>query len=124
MTVQGPVKEQQPDGMSYSGLRSTIFRNFSQFPAIYRNFPQFPRNFLDLPILHACWCPLLSMVSWLRRVTSGIAIFPQFFAIGFDPPRPQSPPSPAAVQMPAVVRMPACHSRRFQGERPIGAATG
>ena len=26
--------------------------------------------------------------------------------------------------MPAVVRMPACHSRRFKGERPIGAATG
>ena len=31
---------------------------------------------------------------------------------------------PAAVQMPAIVRMPACHSRRFKGERPIGAATG
>ena len=31
---------------------------------------------------------------------------------------------PAAVRMPAVVRMPACHSRRFKGERPIGAATG
>ena len=26
--------------------------------------------------------------------------------------------------MPAAVRMPACHSRRFKGERPIGAATG
>ena len=25
--------------------------------------------------------------------------------------------------MPAAVRMPACHSRRFEGERPIGAAT-
>ena len=25
--------------------------------------------------------------------------------------------------MPAVVRIPACHSRRFKGERPIGAAT-
>ena len=39
-----------------------------------------------------------------------------------------SPPGPgrgmpAAVRMPAVVRMPACHSRRFKGERPIGAAT-
>ena len=31
---------------------------------------------------------------------------------------------PAAVRMPAVVRMPACHSRRFKGERAIGAATG
>ena len=31
---------------------------------------------------------------------------------------------PAAVRMPAVVWMPACHSRRFKGERPIGAATG
>ena len=31
---------------------------------------------------------------------------------------------PAEVRMPAVVRMPACHSRRFKGERPIGAATG
>ena len=31
---------------------------------------------------------------------------------------------PMAVRMPAVVRMPACHSRRFKGERPIGAATG
>ena len=30
---------------------------------------------------------------------------------------------PAAVRMPAVVRMPTCHSRRFKGERPIGAAT-
>ena len=52
-------------------LRSAIFRNFpqfrnfSQFSAIFRNFPQFP------------------------------AIFPQFFAIGFDPPRPQFPPPPA-----------------------------
>ena len=27
-------------------------------------------------------------------------------------------------RMPAVVRTPACHSRRFKGERPIGAATG
>ena len=26
--------------------------------------------------------------------------------------------------MPAAVQMPACHSRRFKGERPIGAATG
>ena len=26
--------------------------------------------------------------------------------------------------MPAAVRMPACHSRRFKGERPIGASTG
>ena len=38
-----------------------------------------------------------------------------------------SPPGrgmPAAVRRPAVVRMPACHSKRFKGERPIGAATG
>ena len=26
--------------------------------------------------------------------------------------------------MPAAVWMPACHSRRFKGKRPIGAATG
>ena len=31
---------------------------------------------------------------------------------------------PAAVRMPAVARMPASHSRRFKGERPIGAAIG
>ena len=31
---------------------------------------------------------------------------------------------PAAVRMPAVVRMPACHSKRFKGERPLGATTG
>ena len=31
---------------------------------------------------------------------------------------------PAAVRMPTVVQMPACHSRRFKGERPIGAAKG
>ena len=31
-----------------------------------------------------------------------------------------TPPPPP----PAVVRMPACHSRRFKGERPIGAAEG
>ena len=57
---------------------------------------------------------------------------------GYTPPPPgedamgrscilDSPPGrwmPAAVRMPAVVRMPACHSRRFKGERPIGAATG
>ena len=30
----------------------------------------------------------------------------------------------AAGRVPAVVRTPACHSRRFKGERPIGAATG
>ena len=41
-----------------------------------------------------------------------------------QPPPPPPPQQPAAVRMPAVVRMPACHSRRFQGERPIGAATG
>ena len=40
-----------------------------------------------------------------------------------------SPPSPGrgmpvAVRMPAVVQMCAYHSRRFKGERPIGAATG
>ena len=39
-----------------------------------------------------------------------------------SPPRGRG--MPAAVQMPAVVRMPACQSRRFKGERPIGAATG
>ena len=32
---------------------------------------------------------------------------------------PARPPA-----LPTVVRMPACHSRRFKGERPIGAATG
>ena len=32
--------------------------------------------------------------------------------------------SPPGRWMPAAVRMPACHSRRFKGERPIGAATG
>ena len=31
---------------------------------------------------------------------------------------------PAVVRMPAVLGMPACHSRRFKGERPTGAATG
>ena len=31
---------------------------------------------------------------------------------------------PPGRGMPAAVRMPACHSRRFKGERPIGAATG
>ena len=40
------------------------------------------------------------------------------------PPPPPGRGMPAAVRMPAVVRMPACHSRRFKGERPIGAATG
>ena len=39
-------------------------------------------------------------------------------------PPPPGRGMPAAVRMPAVVRMPACHSRRFKGERPIGAATG
>ena len=38
------------------------------------------------------------------------------------PPRGRG--MPTAVRLPAVVRMPACHSRRFKGERPIGAATG
>ena len=40
------------------------------------------------------------------------------------PPPPPGRGMPAAVRMPAVVRMSACHSRRFKGERPIGAATG
>ena len=43
---------------------------------------------------------------------------------GFPPPPPPGRWMPATVRMPAVVRMPACHSRRFKGERPIGAATG
>ena len=33
-------------------------------------------------------------------------------------------PYPPGRGMPAVVWRPACHSRRFKGERPIGAATG
>ena len=37
--------------------------------------------------------------------------------------RPTAPPPPPPG-MPAVVRRPACHSRRFKGERPMGAATG
>ena len=41
----------------------------------------------------------------------------------FSPP-PPPPRASAAVRMPAAVRRPACHSRRFKGERPIGAATG
>ena len=41
-----------------------------------------------------------------------------------SPPPPPGRWMPAAVRMPAVVRRPACHSRRFKGERPIGAATG
>ena len=41
-----------------------------------------------------------------------------------DPPPPRGRGMPAAVRRPAVVRRPACHSRRFKGERPIGAATG
>ena len=48
-------------------LRSAIFRNFPQF----RNFSQFSAIFRNFS-----------------------AIFPQFFAIGFDPPRPQFPPPP------------------------------
>ena len=31
---------------------------------------------------------------------------------------------PTALRMPAVVQMPAGHSRRFKGERPIGAGEG
>ena len=33
-------------------------------------------------------------------------------------------PPPQGRGMPVAVRMPACHSRRFKGERPIGAAAG
>ena len=33
-------------------------------------------------------------------------------------------PRPPPPRGGAVVQMPACHSRRFKGERPIGAATG
>ena len=43
--------------------------------------------------------------------------------LGCRPP-PQGRWMPAAVRMPAVVQTAACHSRRFKGERPIGAATG
>ena len=36
VTVQNPVKKQQPDGMSHrGGLRSAIFRNFSQLLFAY-----------------------------------------------------------------------------------------
>ena len=41
-----------------------------------------------------------------------------------DPPPPPGRGMPAVVRMPAVVQLPACHSRRFKGEGPIGAATG
>ena len=40
------------------------------------------------------------------------------------PPKLHSRFPPRGRGMPAVVRMPACHSRRFKGERPMGAATG
>ena len=33
-------------------------------------------------------------------------------------------PHPQGRGMPSVVWRPACHSRRFKGEGPIGAATG
>ena len=41
-------------------------------------------------------------------------------------PPPITPPSRLrkTLGIPTVVRMPVCHSRRFKGERPIGAATG
>ena len=83
-------------------------RNFSQISAILlffpRNFPQFIaifRNFSDLPIFRATvtsccvQCPLYSCCScWLqyRNFPAIFRNFPQFFAIGFDPCRPQPPP--------------------------------
>ena len=70
-------------------------RNFSQFSAIsqffaiFRNFSQFSAIFRNFP-----------------------AIFPQFFAIEFDPPRPQFfPPSDLCGPLPRLPPAPALRMR-------------
>ena len=49
---QGRACTQRGRGQGVRGLRSAIFRNFPQFPAISRNFPQFPT--ISPQLLLAC----------------------------------------------------------------------
>ena len=76
-------------------------------------FPQFFRNFSVLPIgLMTCGGEECTVA---QRPAYGIAIFWQFsaicfpylFAVGFDPPRPQSPPPPRPQSPPLPLLPPA-----------------
>ena len=87
VTVQGPVKEQQPDGMSHRGL------------AIYRDLPQFCRDFSVLPQFNNFISPLNSQQPSTDHfgMFSKTAILPQFIAIfsggggtAIPPPPPQT----------------------------------
>ena len=89
--------------------------NFPQFPAIFRNFPQFPAIsaiFRIFPAIAFCWSPLRARWCPVCALCRGVALeasgglatapqfprnFPQFFAMGFGAPRPQSRPPPAAA---------------------------
>ena len=58
-----------------------------------------------------------------QRLPQGVTrrlLWPLRYGVMSLPPLLPPPPPP----LPAAVRMPACHSRRFKGERPIGAAKG
>ena len=92
------------------GLRYAIFGIFCQF-TIFRNSSHFFCNFLTCPsyvpagvvqghrseLLHSVpflllLLLLLTVLQFPHNLPQFSAVFPQFFAIGFNLPRPQSPP--------------------------------
>ena len=71
VTVQGPVKEQQPDGMSHGGGGAEV-RNLSQFSAAIA---------FCLSPSRARWCPALCVPCaemLLLEASRGLVTAPQF----------------------------------------------
>ena len=105
VTVQGPVKKQQPDGMSHGGggggWRSATSRSFSRFPAFFS-----AAAFCACPpcvrVGAVCVSPVQRCCSWrLREVwlrhrnfPAFSHSFPQSFALGLD-----APPSPYLLML-------------------------
>ena len=80
-----------------------------------------PQVLLLLRKRHVYDCPHLCCVK-----SVGISGGPHIWHSNEPPPLPSGEDAMGGncILDSPPVRMPACHSRRFKGERPIGAATG
>ena len=89
---------------------SAIFRNFSQFSAMFRQllFARPPRVLVGAPCVRCAEVLLF-------EASGGLVTAPQFSAIGFDAPWPQSPPPPCGVRTTQPTTRPS-------GQRPSAAA--
>ena len=83
------------------------------------------------PSAHGAVKPSQALVQWALRLRLSLPVharrlnMDRLQGCASHSRGPQSSPDyNPPPESPAVVRMPAGHSRRFKGERPIGAATG